>query len=144
MKKIIFLLSLIFVVSISNAQSTSTRFATTLSQENTYRVLTAGATTVTPTSTLVAIPALTKYNNIVAIASTSISPTFTANVTSSYYGDQMNLFVKAEATGTRTLTLGTNFIGSATTATVAASKKALFTFIFDGTKWVETARNVEP
>lgn len=137
------LIAIAFTVCLS-AQSTATRFATTLSQENTYRVLTAGSTTITPTSTLVTIPALTKYTNIVSIASTSISPTFTANVTSSYYGDQMNLFVKAEATGTRTITLSTNLIGSATTATVAASKKALFTFMFDGAKWVETARNVEP
>lgn len=144
MKKFI-LLSLTFLaVNFLSAQSTSTRFATSLSQENTYRVLTIGSTTVTPTSTMVTIPALTKYTNIVSIASTSISPTFTANVTSSYFGDQMKLFVKADATGTRTITLGTNFIGTATTQTLAASKKALFTFSLDGAKWVETSRCVEP
>lgn len=144
MKKIIFLLLSILSVSVLSAQSDSTRFKTRTTQDNTYRVLTLSASTLTPVTATVTIPALTKYTNFVSVASTSLSPTFTANVTSSYYGDQMNLFVKANATGTRTITLGTNLIGTATTATVAASKKMLFTFIFDGAKWVETSRCVEP
>lgn len=144
MKKIIFLLASILTFSVLSAQSDSTRFKTRTSNENSYRVLTLGAYTVTPVTATVTIPALTKFTNYVAVATTSLSPTFTANVSSSYYGDQMNLLVKANATGTRTVTLGTNLIGTATTQTVAASKKALFTFMFDGSKWVETARCVEP
>jgi len=144
MKKFIFLLLSILTLSTVSAQSTSTRFATSRTQDNTYRVLTVGASTITPVTATVTIPALTKYNNFVSVASTSLSPTFTANVTSSYYGDQMNLFVKADATGTRTVTLGANLIGTASTATVAASKKALFIFVFDGAKWVESSRCVEP
>lgn len=140
----IFLLLSVFMVGVLSAQSDTTRFKTRTTQSNTYRVLTLSAYTVTPTSTLVTVPALTKYTNFVSVASTSISPTFTANVTSSYYGDQMNLFIKSYAQGTRTITLSTNLIGTSTTATVAASKKALFTFMFDGASWIETSRCVEP
>lgn len=143
MKKFIFLLVCTFTLGVLSAQSDSTRFKTRTTENNTYRVLTLSSTTVTPVTATVTIPALTKFTNYVSVATTSLSPTFTANVSSSYYGDQMNLFVKANATGTRTITLGTNLIVTATTQTVAASKKALFTFMFDGSKWVETARCVE-
>ena len=144
MKKFIFSIIAILAVTFVSAQSTSPRFGTAKNQDNTYRALTLGATTVTPTSTLVTLPAQTKFTNIVTVASTSLSPTFTANVSSSYLGDQMKVLVAANSAGTRTITLSTNLIGTATTQTVEASKKASFTFLFDGSKWIETSRCVEP
>lgn len=146
MKNILLLLMLSFSISMT-AQSTSPRYGITKNQDNTGRVLTYGATTITPTSTMVTVSSVAnnKYYNYVTVASTSISPTFTANVTGAYLADKLDLLIKADATGTRTITLSTNFIANAaTTQTLAASKQAVFRFVFDGAKYVEVARSIQP
>lgn len=150
MKKFLLSLCLVaFAVTCTLAQTNTPRFGITKNSDNTGRVITYGATTVTPTSTMVTISSVTnnKSYNYIAVASTSISPTFTANVTSAAYADQLDVFVRLDATGTRTLTFSTNFImNAATTQTLAASKQATFRFVFDGnrSKYVEVARSIEP
>lgn len=147
MKKLIALSFLLAFTSCVLAQSTSPRYGITKNQDNTGRALAYGATTITPTSTMVTVSSVVnnKYYNYVTVASSSISPTFTANVTGAYLADKIDMVIKADATGTRTITLGTNFIANAaTTQTLAASKQALFRFIFDGSKYVEVARSIQP
>lgn len=145
MKKYICSLLLFASAFVLSAQSTSPRFGTTANSDNTGRVITYGTATVTPTSTMVTIPAQKTFYKMVTVASVSISPTFTAAISSSYKADQMDLVILAEATGTRTITLSTNFIANAaTTQTLAASKQATFRFVFDGSKWVEVARSIQP
>jgi hypothetical protein len=144
MKKLFALFAFCAVLTV-NAQTVTPRYGTAKNQDNTGRVLTYGTATVTPTSTMVTIPAQTTFYKYVSVASVSISPTFTANVANSYKADQMDLLILGEATGTRTITLSTNIIANAaTTQTLAASKQALFRFVFNGSKWVEVARSIEP
>lgn len=132
---------------VAQAQFTYPRYGLAKNQDNTGRVLTFGATTITPTSTMVTVSSVVnnKYYSVVSVAATSISPTFTANITYAYLADKVDLVIKADATGTRTITLGTNFIANAAaTQTLAASKQAMFRFVFDGSKYVEVARSIQP
>jgi hypothetical protein len=143
MKKLFSTFAIALCISVS-AQSTAPRFGLTPGKDNTFRVLTAGATTVTPTSSLVTIPAQTKYENIVTIATNSVAaPTWTANATSSYLGDKMTILLAAY-NATKTITFSTGFLSSATTMTLAANKKATFVYFFDGASWREIARVPEP
>lgn len=150
MKKFLLSLSLVaFALTCTLAQTNTPRFGITKNSDNTGRVLTYGATTITPTSTMVTVASSinNKSMNLIAVTATSISPTFTANVTSAAYGDELQMFIRLDATGTRTITFSTNFItNAATTQTLAASKQATFKFVFDGnrSKYVETARSIEP
>jgi hypothetical protein len=144
MKKLLLIAMLGLFVNVANAQTVTPRYGITKNNDNTGRVLTWTSNTITPTSTLVTV-APNAYQSLITIASTSISPTFTANLKRSYLSDRINLLVTPNSTGTRTLTFGTgSFIGTATTMTVAASKQALVTFIFDGAKYMEISRSVQP
>lgn len=145
MKKLIFaLIAIAFSLSVE-AQTATPRFGTSKNQDNTYRAMTLGTLTVTPTSTMVTVFSNNKFYSLTTVATTSISPTFTANVANAYLADQMDILVTANATGTRTITLGTNFIANAvSTQTLAASKQALFRFVFDGSKYVEVGRSIQP
>jgi len=144
MKQII-LLALIAVTFNVTAQSTNPRFGTTKLGDNTGRSLTYGLLAVTPTSTMVTVKPSNFYYQLATVATTSISPTFTVSTTYSNKADQLDLLITSNATGTRTITLSTGFIANAvTTQTLAASKQALFRFIFDGSKYVEISRSVQP
>lgn len=144
MKNLILLFLLTFTISVS-AQSTTPKFSTTKYGDNTGKSLTYGVLAVTPTSTMVTIKPNFNFYQLATVATTSISPTFTASTTYSNKADQLDLLITSNATGTRTITLGTGFIANAvTTQTLAASKQALFRFIFDGSKYVEISRAVQP
>lgn len=141
MKK--YLLSICFFATLFvSAQSTSPRFATSSLGDNTGRVLTYGILTGSTGTMVSMFPK--SYETLLTIPTTSSSPTFTANVSQSYYGDQLHVFIASNATGTRTITISTNLIGSATTQTLAASKKGHFDFIFDGAKYIQTSFTAEP
>ncbi len=68
--------------------------------------------------------------------------TINLTVTSAVEGDELKIILDAD-TSQRIATLGTGFV-SAGTLTVAISKQATWTGIFDGTAFVESARFVEP
>lgn len=146
MKKYFLALIAILAINFASAQTVTPRWGNNPAvNDNTYRSLSLTTTTVTPTSTLVTIAPKSSYYNLISIASTSISPTFTVNVTKAYYGDELVMFVTPNSTGTRTITLSTNIIGNATTTqTLAASKQAYFKFVFDGAKYQETSRSIQP
>lgn len=144
MKNLILLFLLAFTISVS-AQSTSPKFSTTKYGDNTGKSLTYGVLAVTPTSTMVTVTPSFKFYQLATVATTSISPTFTVSTTYSNKADQLDLLITSNATGTRTITLSTGFIANAaTTQTLAASKQALFRFVFDGSKYVEVARSIQP
>lgn len=144
MKNLILLFLLAFTISVS-AQSTTPKFSTTKYGDNTGKSLTYGVLAITPTSTMVTIKPNFNFYQLATVATTSISPTFTVSTTYSNKADQLDLLITSNDTGTRTITLGTGFIANAvTTQTLAASKQALFRFIFDGSKYVEISRAVQP
>lgn len=68
--------------------------------------------------------------------------TINLTVTSSSEGDELQLILDADGTQ-RIATLGTGFVDGGT-ITVAASKAATWTGVFDGVAFVEVARFVEP
>jgi hypothetical protein len=83
------------------------------------------------------------YDSIVAAqAALTSALTINAVITKSQLGDRANFLFLGDATG-RTVTFGTDFIPTATLA-VGASKRASASFQFDGVKWVETGRAVQP
>lgn len=144
MKNLILLFLLAFTISVS-AQSTNPKFSTTKYGDNTGKSLTYGVLAITPTSTMVTVKPNFNFYQIATVATTSISPTFTVSTTYSNKADQLDLLITSNATGTRTITFSTGFIANAaTTQTLAASKQAFFRFVFDGSKYVEVARSVQP
>jgi hypothetical protein len=143
MKKILLALML-FSACLSGAQTAYPRAGIGSNNDNTGRTRTYSTVTITPTSTMVTVPIQTTDEKVITIASTSISPTFTANVTSSYIGDRMTIFINLNATGTRTITPSTNIISAAATYTLAASKSAVLRYEFNGVKWIETGHTLEP
>lgn len=62
-------------------------------------------------------------------------------VTSSRIGDRLTVLLLSDGTG-RVVTFGTN-IATSGTLTLVASKRGSATFMFDGTKFVETGRAIE-
>lgn len=154
-KYIIALIATLAFASCALAQSTSPRYSLSSLGDNTGRVLNYGASTVTPSGTMVSVYPSNKYYNFITVASTSISPTFTMNVTNGYLADNVDLLLLSNATGSRVVTFSTNIIGntaltytvlgtSSTTLALPASKQALFSFKFDGAKYVWTSQSIQP
>lgn len=155
MKKLFLIATLALFASCISAQSTTPRFGITKNQDNTGRVLTYGANTITATSVIVSFVPSNKYYNLITLASTSLSPTFNATTTNAALGDNVDLLVLANSTGARVITFSTNIIGntaltytvlgtSSTTVALPASKQALFSFKFDGAKFVWVSQSIQP
>lgn len=143
MKKLLLACIAISAFALSaTAQSTAPRFGTTKNKDNTYRVLTNGYIAITDVagadSTRIAP---NKHNNIYRITITDSLYMSSPTITSSYAGDRITLIVSG-ASGTKLKFAGTNF-QSAGTATLSSGLNAVISFIFSGTKWVESARVVQ-
>lgn len=145
MKKIILIAVLGLFASCALAQTVTPRWGNTPNNDNTFRALSIGQLTVTPTSTLVSITPKSNYLNLITIASSSLTiPTVTMNVSKAYFGDKVDLVILPFA-GTRTLTLGTNIIGAgASVYTITTSKQIVTGFIFDGAKFQQTYYSQQP
>ena len=140
MKKYIALLSLCLLTMFASAQSTTPRYGTTPNSDNTGRVLTykyqakayADTIKITPSAWLTNVKAAQLTGNaIVIVQSTAYS----------YYGDQIVFTFTADGSA-RTLTFVTNMIASATLV-VDSAQSATISFMFNGTKFIETARAKE-
>lgn len=124
------------------AAKTTPRFGRTAGQvfyseriSQSYNLIAAG------TATLSAAPKgwHTLYSATAAMTS---ALTINSVTTNAQLGDQLVFLFLADATP-RVVTFGTDMI-SAGTLTVAASKRGSATFVFDGVKFVETGRLVQP
>lgn len=139
MKKFLALIALTLCFAVSNAQSTSPRFGTTPSKDNTGRVATYGYSAPTQSSTLVFTP---KYSyNVYSVQGLTVSPTINFTVTSSYVGDMAYLLIGATS-ASRTVTFAGG-VKSAGTFTLGSGKVGSATFIFNGTNYVEVGRYQE-
>lgn len=126
----------------ASAQSTSPRFGTTPSTDNTFRTLTNGYTTVadaTGADTVTAYPA--KFNTYYRISLVDSIYMASPTITKSYAGDNITMIISG-ASGTKLKFAGTNW-QSAGTATLSSGLYAIITFVFSGTKWVEKSRVVQ-
>lgn len=144
MKKFISLVVLIFAVVIASAQSTSPRFGTLKSQDNTGRALTyalVNYTDVAGADSLKTAP--NAFQTIYNLTISTDSVTFgSPQLTKSYLGDQIIIIVQGSATGKK-LKFNSPYIVCAGTVTTTTKKKAVIKLIFDGAVWVETGRFVQ-
>lgn len=140
MKKILFL-ALMIGTFVANAQSTTPRFGTTPSTDNTFRKLTNGYLAIADaagTDSTTLYP--TKYNNYYRITLTDSLYLSNPTITKSYAGDLITLIVTGSS-GNR-LNFATNWV-SAGRATLSTGLSAIITFVFSGTKWIEKSRVVQ-
>lgn len=143
---ILFVAALILCsVQKSTAQSTTPRFGTSIYEDNTYRVLTLGYSSITTgTATAVLYQKPNSFHTIYQIGTLTHALTDSLSITNSYVGDEVTFIFNADATG-RTVTFG-NHIKSAGTLAVpsssGASGEATATFVFDGVQWTEKGRAI--
>lgn len=142
MKNFILSFVAIFAFVAVNAQSTSPRFGTTASSDNTGRVLTykyQSISDATGADSALLVPSA--YNTTVRLTLTDSFYFKSPSVKQSFAGDGMEV-VASGASGTKVKFAGTNF-QSAGTATLSTGGRAVISFIFDGAKWVESGRVVQ-
>lgn len=138
MKKLLLAFALTTILaSCAIAQSTVPRFGITKNNDNTGRVLTYGYLAPTQSATMVITPG--KYDNLYALNTLTLSPVIQFTATAGYLGDRVTIIALASG-ATRTITMQGSVLYSASTFTIADGKKSTIQFIFDGAKYVETAR----
>ena len=124
------------------AASLTPRFGRTAGQifyaeriSQSYNLIAAGTTT---------LSAAPKAYDTIYVAQAAMTSNLTVNAvtTSAKLGDQITFLFLADTTA-RVVTFGTDFI-SGGTVTAAISKRASATFKFDGVKFVEISRFVQP
>ncbi len=138
MKKL-FAIAIIGLLSLGSfAQSTSPRFGTTPSKDNTGRVMTYKYVAPAYASSYAVVANASETT--VRIDSLTGAQTLTATLTNCYAADQLTIIFKADTlTAGRVVTFSTGFV-SAGTLTVDKSQKAAIHFTFDGVAWIETSR----
>lgn len=148
MKKIIFgllLMASVFVTNTTEAQSTSPRFGTRAAEDNTYRKMTLGYTSITDAAAFDSLRiAPTRFNNIYRVALTDSFRFGFPTVTRCFAGDELTI-IASGASGNKvtfTTTAGTTW-RTAGTATLSTNARAVLKFIFDGAVWVEVSRVVQ-
>jgi hypothetical protein len=149
MKNIILLFALLLSFVVAPLCAEAQRFGTTASQDNTYRPLNLSLVTYvlkTGVDTLKLKPnAFETHIRCSSTLSDSLAIQVTS-VTNCKLGDKIYLQVRSDAS-TRKLKLvgNTTFVtGSTTSISLAANKSAILTFYFDGSRWLEASRFVQP
>lgn len=141
MKKFLSLLALLVFVLVVSAQSTSPRFGTLKSQDNTGRTLSYGYVTATDAAGFDSIKVTPKnYETIYNLTISTDSLRFGSPVlTQSYAGDIIKIIISSGSTGKKLTFKSPNIIGQGT-LTSTTKGKAVIAMIFDGSKWVELYR----
>ncbi len=133
MKKIFVVATFLMIASFVSAQSTSPRFGTPPSGDNTGRVLTylyqSKAYVATDTIKANAYEVTVKYAAITG------AMTIKANVTTAHVTDKLNLVLVPDDTA-RLVTLSTGF-AVASKILLAPNSKVVVAFTFNGTAWVK-------
>jgi hypothetical protein len=119
---------------------TDPKFGTTPNKDSTYRTLDNGYITPAYAATLAYTPI--HHNTIYKPAALTGAVTLNLTVTSANVGD-MFTYIASASGASRITTFGTGFV-SAGTLTAADAKQVTAKFIFDGVKFVEISRFVQP
>lgn len=139
MKKLILFLSISLVAFATYAQSTSPRFGTTSTRDNTGRVLTYAYSSVSDAAGNDTINIAPKhYETIYRLTVADSAVINITPLTNSFVGDKI-YFVASGASGKKVKFYTTNLL-TAGTITTSSNARASIIFIFDGTKWVEISR----
>lgn len=156
MKKLIFLFLLAFTFSVS-AQITAPRFGTTKSQDNTGRVLTYAVVTTTDVTsatldTITLLPnayetlVCMKTGTVMTNLTDSVCYKFSSTTDKNKLGDIVT-FMISKGTGAGKIKFGgSQYVLSTESAAVAlaANKSLIMRFRWNGSKWIEEARVVQP
>lgn len=156
MKKLIFLFLLAFTFSVS-AQITAPRFGTTKSQDNTGRVLTYAVVTTTDVTsatldTITLLPnayetlVCMKTGTVMTNLTDSVCYKFSSTTDKNKLGDIVT-FMISKGTGAGKIKFGgSQYVLSTASAAVAlaANKSLIMRFRWNGSKWIEEARVVQP
>ena len=125
----------------TSAQSTAPRWGLGNNGDNTGRALNYRYAVVTDTAgadtTVIRSRAWETIVRVNLLDSLSVSPV----LTNAYAGDRL-IFLATGTSGDKLKFVGSNWI-SAGAATLSSGLRAVVTFIFDGTKWVEKSRVVQ-
>lgn len=148
MKKILFvsliLSALLFTVTAAKAQSTSPRWSTLASGDNTGQKLTfkkltatdavgADTASITPNASVTYVSATNVDSLVFKIRSSA----------SAKYGDEI-VFLFTNGSGSHKVEFYTGFnLVTDGKISITSSKRANFRFIFDGAAWIETSRAVQ-
>ncbi len=148
MKKIILFSAFIAFAVSAFAQSTSPRFGTTKNRDNTGRVLTYATVTTADEAgndTIAFTP--NAWETIVRpSANLTDSVNIKATLTNCYLGDYLTVIVTKGTTNGAVRFPSAYFITSTSTqrVTITANKTAVIKFQFNGVKFIEIARLVQP
>jgi hypothetical protein len=138
MKKIILSLLFITCAFLVNAQTSTPRFGTTSSGDNTGRVLTYGYVAPTYAATYNIVPKC--YETTVKMGTLTGALTLTSSITQLYAADKLSIIFTADGTN-RVVTFSTGF-ASGGNITVNASTTMTVNFVFNGTTgWVQQTAN---
>jgi len=139
MKKIALLFAFVEFSICAIAQHTSPRFGVPPAGDNTGQSCTYAYLTPSYDDTLTLKP--NAYETTIKVGNLTGTVLLSSQVTNSYVGDRM--VVIFYGTGSRTVTFNTNIVASASTLVVDSLQKATWSAVFDGAKWIETARAKE-
>jgi uncharacterized transporter YbjL len=149
MKKLIFLMAMIATMFAVQIEAQAQRFGTLKNQDNTYRALNIGLinyTLVTGVDTIKAIP--NAFETHVKVSTTlSDSCAFQIKATTySKLGDKIYICARSDASTRKfKLVSNTNLItGSTTSISLVANKSLVLVLYYDGTRWIEQDRFVQP
>jgi hypothetical protein len=153
MKKILSILLVFALTSCAVAQITTPRFGTTKNQDNTGRILTHAIITTTDVTsatidTLLFTPNAweTIYRPSANLADSAVYK-FSSTTTNYRVGDQFTIFVSKGTGAGRIRFAGSKVITSTALSTgvaLAANKSLCMRFRWNGSKWIEESRVVEP
>jgi hypothetical protein len=142
MKKLFCLLFFVAITVASFAQSVTPRYGTAKNQDNTGRVLTYNYLSVTDATGADSTVSFPNAYQTTYTVSMRDSLTFKQpNVTTSYATDKIEI-IAIGASGTILKFYG-SYWKSSGSATLSTNGRAVVDFVFDGTYWVETNRNVQ-
>ena len=144
MKNLISILCFVLIGLTISAQSTSPRFGTTKTQDNTGRNLTYGVVTYSDVTGNDSINVSTNYFETIVTVNVKDSVTLGAPViTNAFYGDKLTIYIVGASNGNkvRFSAYKTIWIGAGT-VTLSTGKIAYISYIFNGAKWIETGRAV--
>jgi len=141
MKKFFAIIVLMLAVAVASAQSTTPRFGTLKSQDNTGRNLTYGYIVATDAAGFDSLKTAPKnYETIYNLTISTDSLRFgSPSLTQCYTGDIIKIIVQGTATGKKLTFKSPNIVGQGT-LTTTTKLKAVVAFIFDGAKWIEMYR----
>jgi hypothetical protein len=142
MKKIILIAISILTVSICVAQPSLPRFGVRPNEDNTGRVLKYEYRTPAASTNMTVSP--NAYKSVISFTNLTVSPTMTVSAVNGKICDELIVIIGGVASQSITFVGAVTTTGASNVLTALAAKRAVIRFIFDGTRWLELSRAIQP